>query len=117
MRGGLDAALIRVREYQRWIGYRRAAARMSASLDERDRADPGPRAADLPPGADRPQGASSAPARRSLVSMGAAITLLLVAVTAICLGVSALGNRAPQPGAPYAAVKPTESARGSASSS
>jgi len=114
MGGGLDTVLARVREYRRWIEYRRQAAHASAYLDERDRATSGGR----PSTAPRASGAEGVPPeprfpiRRSLLSVGAAMMLALVAVTAITLGVSEI-NRSPQANRPYAAVDPTGAAPGS----
>jgi hypothetical protein len=51
--------------------------------------------------------------KRSLISAGAAVALALVAVAAISLGVSEL-DKGGRPEQPYAAVKPTGAASGSA---
>jgi len=112
MGGGLDAALARVREYRRWIEYRRHAAQASAYLDERDRAESGGRASAAPKGGDGAPPPPALPVRRSLISAGAAMTLALAAVTAISLGVSELNKAAP-PDHPFAAVDPTGAAPGS----
>ena len=114
MGGGLEAVLARLREHRRWIEYRRQAARASAGLDERDRANSAARPSAA---ASRDDGAQSPPGypvrRRSLVSMGAAITLAAVAVAAISLGVSEL-SKGPQQGRPNAAVQPSGTVPGSA---
>lgn len=108
MGGGLGAARARVREYRRWIEYRRQADQASSYLDERDRAGSGGRPGGAPGGDDRSKADPGFPVRRSLLSAGAALTLALVAVAAISLGVSEL-NQKGQPDKPYAAVKPSGS--------
>lgn len=112
MGGGLGAARARVREYRRWIEYRRQADQASSYLDKRDRASSGGRPSGAAGGDDRSKTESESPVRRTLLSAGAALTLALVAVAAISLGVSEL-NQKPQPDKPYAAVKPSGSAPGS----
>ena len=115
MGGGLDAVRARLREHRRWREYRRQAAQASADLDARDRAGSAARPS-VAAGGGHAEGAQSAPgfpARRSLVSMGAAITLAAVALTAISLGISEL-DKGPRQGRPYAAVQPSGTVPGSA---